>query len=340
MKSRHLMLLAVAVVALLAVSVFQKTSHRRTVSKSDTAPVLDVNVNVENINRVTVSQGADSTRVVIERLPDRWVARSAWGHDADERKVTELIEALNALRGEFRSNEASVLSDYGLGPDAPITPVTVTIYGLEWEEIASLEIGTQSPSGGVFVREPGTDAAFLSRTNILGKLGMWSGPARPENRVFLNLDVFECDRQDIRTISLFTDSTTLVMEKSFAEPDSLGTVDHSTWEWVLTAPERRALAKTKVDGIMNALTKVQAVDIDDPKANWEEYGLWKAPRRVEVGLADGSTFELRWGHARVPIDGQQDGIYVMSSIDQKIWVIRGFKADQVFKSLKDLLPEA
>lgn len=340
MKARQLTLLAVVVVALLALNMYQKSSHRKSVSRSDTAAVLDVDINVDQINRVTVSQGNDSTRVVLERLPDRWVTRSAWGHSADTRKVTELIEALNSLRGEFRSESAEVLADYGLGSEAEATPVTVTLYGNEWSEVASLEMGSQSPSGGVFVREPGSDTAYLSRTNVLGKLGMWNGPSRPENRTFLNLDVFECDRNDIRTISLFTDSTTLVLEKSFAEPDSSGYVDFSSWEWMLTSPERMALAKTKVDGIMNAMTKLQAADIDDPKANWESYGLWKAARRVEIGMADGSTFELRWGLIREKAEGVQDGVYVMTSKDKTIWVIREFKADQIFKSLEDLLPDA
>lgn len=339
MKPRQLAVLAAVVAALAAAVIVQNVSHERSTSRSDTRPVLDVNVVADEINRVTVSQGDDSTRVVLEKLPDRWVARSAWDHPADERKVRELIDALNGLRGEFRSDDADVLADYGLGPDADPHPVTVTLYGADWQEVAAVELGATS-NGGVFLREPGEDDAYLSRTNVLGKLGMWGGPKAPESRTFLDLDVFECQAADIRTIALFEGDGVLRMEKTYAEPDSAGTVDRSTWEWVLTEPERRPLAKTKADGVMNALTRVQAADIADPKGDWRDYGLWKAPRRVEVGLADGSTFELRWGEARDVTAGQQAGLYVMSSEDQTVWVIREFKADQIFKSLEDLLPES
>jgi len=339
MKPRQLVVLAAVVAALGAAVIVQNVRHERSTSRSDTRPVLDVNVVAEEINRVTVSQGDDSTRVVLEKLPDRWVVRSAWDHPADERKVRELIDALNGLRGEFRSNDAEVLADYGLGPDADPRPVTVTLFGADWQEVAAVELGSTS-GGGVFLREPGENAAYLSRTNVLGKLGMWGGPKAPESRTFLDLDVFECKAADIRSIALFDGDDVLRLEKTYAEPDSTGTVDDSTWEWVLTEPERRPLAKTKADAVMNALTRVQAVDIADPKGDWRDYGLWKAPRRVEVGLADGSTFELRWGVAREAGAGQQAGLYAMSSEDQTVWVIREFKADQIFKSLEDLLPES
>ena len=133
------------------------------------------------------------------------------------------------------------------------------------------------------------------------------------------------------------------MEKVFpapAEGDTTAVSDRSTWEWVLVQPERRPLAKTKVDGVMNALTNIQAADMDDPMAPMEQYGLWKAEKRVEVALADGTVFELRFGDLREESDGAQAGYYAMTSADRTIWVLREFKADQIFKELEELLPES
>ena len=340
MKPRNIMIMAAVVVVLLAVSMFQKMSHRRSVASSDTSALFDISFEGQEINRIVVARGeGDSTRVVLERLPDRWVARSAWSQPADSRKVEELLDALDGLRGEFRSESAEVLTDYGLGPDA--SPVVVTLYGAEWQELTSLELGDTPPSGtGVFVREPGSDAVYLCRTNVLGKLGMWQGPADPQNHNFLDLKVHACERQDIEAIRLHVgDKPSLSMEKVFAAPDSTGTVDKSTWEWVLVEPERRPLAKSKVDAIMTALTSVQAADVADPKGSWEDYGLWKADRRVEIALADGTDFELRFGAARPAADGKPDGVYTMTSNDTTVWVVKGFKADSIFKDLESLLPE-
>ena len=343
MSKRNLYLLGAAVVVLLGISLMQKTRHDRVTSAPDTAPVLASEFAAEDINRVVIA-GADSTRVVIERLPDHWVARSAWNHPVDERKITDLLDTLDGLSGQFRSENPEILGDYGLGADAE--PVTVTLFGKEWEPVYELEVGRKPDTGtGSFVRDPRNDAVFLTRDNVLGRMGMYTGLAKPEDKFFLDLEIFTCEREDIESIVLHDGDATLAMEKVFqtpepAEGDTIAPgIDRSTWEWVLVEPERRPLAKTKVDGVMSALTNVRASGIDDPDAPMETYGLWKAERRVEFALADGTEFELRIGAA---VDGAAEGQgerYVMTSADRTIWKLRDYKVNQIFKSLDDLLPE-
>jgi hypothetical protein len=346
MSKRNLYLLGLAVVVLIGLSLVQKTSHDRATSASDTDRILDAGFAAEDINRVLVASNADSTEVVLERLPDHWVARTAWSHPVDQRKLDELLEILDGLSGQYRSDNAEILADYGLGPDSEA--VTVTLFGKEWEPVYTLEIGRKPDRGaGAFVRDPADSAVFLTGANVLGKLGMYAGPAVPEDKYFLDLKVFDCSREDIEAITLHDGDTILAMEKVFAAPDPAegDTVaaapvqpDRSTWEWVLVEPERRSLAKSKVDGIMNALTNVQAAGIDDPSAPMEDYGLWKARRRVEVALADGSEFELRIGDLR-ETDGQKN-YFMMTSQDRTIWTLREYKVNQIFKTLDDLLPES
>ena len=344
MSKRNLYLLGLTVIVLIGLSLVQKTSHDRATSTSDTDRILDADFVAEDINRVVIAGGADSTEVVLERLPDHWVARSAWSHPVDGRKIDELLATLDGLSGQYRSANAEILADYGLGPDAE--PVTVTLFGKEWEPVYDLEIGRKPERGaGAFVRDPAGDAVYLTRADVLGRLGMYAGPAAPEEKFFLDLKVFACTREEIEAITLHDGDTTLALEKVFAAPEPAegDTVaaepDRGTWEWVLVGPERRALAKSKVDGILNALTNVQASGIDDPSAPMETYGLWKAPRRVEVALADGSLFELRIGDLREDAEGQKD-YFMMTSQDRTIWTLREYKVDQVFKKLKDLLPES
>ncbi len=344
MSKRNLYLLGISVIVLIGLSLVQKTSHDRATSASDTDNVLDAVFVAEDINRVTIAHAADSTEVVLERLPDHWVARSAWSHPVDGRKIDELLEILDGLSGQYRSDNPEILVDYGLGPDAG--SVTVTLYGKEWEPVYALEIGRKSERGaGAFVRDPAGDAVFMTSANVLGRLGMFAGPAAPEDKFFLDLKVFDCAREDVDAITLYDGETTLALEKVFAAPEPAegdtvaAAPDRSTWEWVLVSPERRPLAKSKVDGVMNALTNVQAAGVDDPAATMETYGLWKAQRRVEVALADGSMFELRIGDLRENEDGTKD-YYMMTSQDRTIWTLREYKVDQVFKKLEDLLPES
>jgi len=344
MSRRNIYTLVVAVIVLFGLSLIQKSSHERTTSASDTHPVLSAAFEADDINRVLVSTGADSTEVVLERLPGHWVARSAFDHPVEQRRIDDLLDALNGLTGQYRSDNADILVDYGLGPDAE--PITVTLFGKEWEPVYTLEIGRKPDRGaGAFVRDPASDTVFLARVDILGKLGLYSGPDVPESDFFLDLMVFECDRLDIEAMTLHQGDGVLAMEKVFtapepAEGDTVAPVpDRNTWEWVLVEPDRQPLAKSKVDGIMNALTNVRAAGIEDPQVPMETYGLWKAARRVEVALGDGTEFELRIGDMHEDDDGQKN-YYVMTSRDRTIWMLRDYKVDQIFKQLDDLLPES
>ncbi len=340
-RNRPLLILALTVVMLLAFSVVQRVLHRRAVTSPTTATVVAADFEPADINRVTVGTAADSVAVVLERLGEGWVARTAWGHPVDPRKLQELLAALDSLQGDFRSDEPAILEDYGLGPQSD--PVKVTLFGKDWQPVCALLLGKRADDGsGVFVRAPGSHAVYLVRTEVRGKLGLWAPEAKPETRTFLDLSVFKTDAAGIRQIALHDGDKTLVMEKVLT---TAGSGDGSApppqdWEWTLTAPSRRALAKTKVDGVMNALTGIQAADIADPGVGMEKYGLWKAARRVEVTLADGSTFELRVGDAQPATGGAQPGRYCMTSRDTRIWVIRENKLDQIFKKLADLTPDA
>jgi len=340
-RNRPLTILALAAALLLVVSVAQRMLHRRAVTSPATATVVAADFDPADVNRITVGAEADTATVVIERLGGGWVTRTAWDHPADPRKIQELLAAMDSLQGDFRSDEAAILDDYGLGPRS--APVEVTLFGKDWQPVCALLLGKRADDGaGVFVRAPGSNAVYLARTEVRGKLGLWSPESRPESRHFLDLSVFKTDAAGIRRIALHQGDKTLVMEKvlTAAGPGDGAAPPPQDWEWTLTAPSRRALAKTKVDGVMNALAAVQAADVADPGVGMDRYGLWKAERRVEVTMADGSTFELRVGDARPATGGAQEGRYCMTSLDRKIWVIRDFKIEQIFKKLEDLLPDA
>lgn len=118
-----------------------------------------------------------------------------------------------------------------------------------------------------------------------------------------------------------------------------GTVDHSVWEWVQAKPDSRPLAKSKVDAIASAVNNVRALDVDDPKINLAEYGLWRADNRIVIDMLDGSQFEMRFGSLREASDGILAGNWMMTSIDRTIWVMNEAKAKQLFKPVEDLLPE-
>ncbi len=344
MRNRNLIILAVVLALLITISVVQKAGRNHAASQPDTEPVLNAEFAPEDVNRVVVARGEpDSSDVVIERLPDQWVLRNSWSHRADAKRIDALIEVLQDIRGEFRSDDPAVLADYGLGGDDALR---VSIYGKDWQEVFSIEIGKKPSRGtGVFVRSPAGDAVFLTRADVLGRLGMYGGATDPKATHFMDLAVRETDRADIEAITTWIDGEATAIEKIYPQPEAaagdtaIAPVDRSTWEWRITEPERRAAAKTKCDVVLGALAKVRAVDIDDPDADLRGYGLWRAAKRVEARMADGSVFEMRFGNEREASAGSPEGVYMMTSADRTVWVVRKGVVDQIFKKTEDLLPE-
>ncbi len=346
MKNRNLIILAALLAVLVLISVAQRVGRERAAGDSDVAPVLAAEFVRDDINRVTLSYGgADSAAVVLEKLPDRWVVRSAYSHPADENRVTGLLDVLGGLQGEFRSDAEGVLADYGLGGDESLT---ITLFGADWQPVYTLEVGKQpSGGGGVFVRDPEVAAVFLTRGDVLGRVGLYTGPAQPQARHFLDLKVLQLDRLDIESIALrYEGGDDVVLEKVFAEPvaaegDSAApAVDRTTWEWRLTSPTQAAAAKTKCDAVLNALTRVTAVDVADPESDLRELGLWRVARRVEATLADGSVVEMRVGDLREAADGAPEGRFMMTGDDRTIWLLREYAVNQIFKQADELLPDA
>ena len=195
MKRNNLIILAVIVVALAAISLLQKTSHRRATSGSPTDQVLTADFDAENLRRVELGFGGGERAVVLENLPDGWVVGTAWNHPANEPRIDKLLRDLASLQGEFRSESEVVLADYGFSDS---TTVTVSAFGADPQPIFSLEIGKKPErSVGNFVKRPGSNAVYLTRTSVLSAIGLYGGPGVPENKHFLELDARKVERHDV-----------------------------------------------------------------------------------------------------------------------------------------------
>ena len=127
-----------------------------------------------------------------------------------------------------------------------------------------------------------------------------------------------------------------------AEGDTAATpgVDRLTWEWELTAPRTTALAKTRADGVLSAVTTVRAVDVDDPGADAAAYGLAEPVRTATLVFADGRRLELRFGAERTAQDGRPAGVWMQAGDDPTVWVVTTYAVNNIFKTVEDLLPES
>jgi hypothetical protein len=349
-KNKNLLVLAAILIVLLAVSLAQKSSHRKATTGAATATVLDGTFTADQLERITVALGEDEPTVELVATPTGWVIASAWDSRANPERVDALLRNLGDLRGEFRSESEAVLADYGLDAGAA---VKVRAFDKAGQPVIALDIGgSPERATGNFIRRPDSPAVYLSPTNLLSHVGLYNGPAQPQSRHFLDMQAFQADRLAVDSLIVEDETGRREMVKEFAvvepltqpgeavtEAPAAPETDRTTWEWKLTVPRNAVLAKTKADGVLGAAVSVRAIDVDDPGAEPASYGLGEAARRVTLVLEDGTRQTLAFGGKREADGDRQAGVWMRVEGDPTVWVVSQYAVDNIFKPVADLLPE-
>ena len=346
LKNRSMIILAVVLAALVAISLIQSISHKRATSHSDKTPLLTGNITADDLSRIEIGYGQEREAVVLEKLPDGWVVRTAYSYPANQNRVDTLLQSLSDLQGEFRSESAAVLPDYGF-TDSTSVCIRGYVTGTT-DPLLSLDIGKKPDrSVGNFVKQPGSSAVYLTSKSILSALGLYSGPALPQSKHFLELEAHRCDRLDVDAITLYDGDSVIAMVKEFAEPEpspddttgALPEIDRKVYEWKLIRPQRKSALKTKADGVLGAVSTIRAQDISDPDTDLASYGLADSHQRVEIIMQDGTQTTLVFGHPREADETVQAGVYMQVGGDESVWVVSEYLIKNIFKSYDELLPE-
>ena len=66
---------------------------------------------------------------------------------------------------------------------------------------------------------PADNRVYLTSASILGSLGLWSGPAKPQSRQFLDLEAYKATGQDVDSIVLEDNGKTV--ERLYVLPQSV-----------------------------------------------------------------------------------------------------------------------
>jgi len=344
-KTRNLVLLVVVLIVLLGISWLQKSSHTRSTSGSNMTVLLEGELTRDDVGRITVAYGLEGDVVELLATPEGWVVATAYDAKASDARVDALLRNLANLTGEFRSDAADVVADYGLDGDSSIR---IRAFSPGGDEVLALDVGN-SPERlpGNFVKSPDDSAVYLTQAGVLSHLGLYDGPARPKSTHFADLQAAKQDRKDIDRIVLESEGERLDLAKEFAltevaEDDTTGaepTIDRLTWEWKAVSHGGKALAKTKVDAVQNALTTIRAVDVDDPAGDAAAYGLEPAVRRATLVLEDGSERVFEYGAVREAVGDHPAGTWMRERGEPTVWVVTDYAVNSAFKTLEELLPD-
>ena len=341
-KTRNLVILAAVLVVLIGINLLQKSSHRKETTASATEVVLDGEFNKENTARLTLGFGSGEPQVVLEKGPEGWLLPSHFGARASDQRVAAVLRNFSDVAGEFRSDSAKVLADYGLRDDEC---VIVRGFAADGGELFALCLG-RTPTGfpGQFIRRPGSNRVFVSQKGLLSHLGIYGEPAAPTARHFLELQAVKEDRESIDSMVIRDGEAAREWTKEFAvvEPaedaaeDAAPAVERGVWEWLENGRPATDLAKTKIDGLLNSAISIRATDVADPGADLAEYGLDNPDRSVTLQRQDGSSLKMEFGATREGNDGVAAGTFMRIDGGSTIWVVTEYTVKNIFKPRNEL----
>ncbi|MFH1029888.1 MAG: DUF4340 domain-containing protein [bacterium] len=264
-------------------------------------------VDAKNIDKIEILKAGKA--VLIENHEGVWKIISQNGFIADQEAIGSLIsEALDLNRYILASQNAEKFSDFEVD-DAKGT--NIKLYE-DSKEIANFYIGKAGPDfDSTYFRLTGDNNVYLSKGYVRYYFD------KDEWRDLVIYD-FEAENATKIALKYRNVSDNVILEK-------IGDA------WKIEGIEAKDADKSKVEQILNTLSKLRANDVEYNKTP-KECGFGSAPLAVRLELADGGKRNLIIGGK--PSD-EEDKYYAKREEDDTIYILNKTTVDNLMKKAGD-----
>ncbi len=281
MKLKQIIVLTF-ILAILAAMIVWKNSRKSEFVYQQESTSLEVGLEPALATAVRIKK--QDSEINIGKEGDAWRVASRFNAKADANKVRQLLEVVSDLSGEFRSNDAALLSDYEIENEKALRIEIVQNDGKN----AVLLIGLARPDQrGIFLRLENSNAVYLSNDQLLVNMGLYGDLVRENPKADFWID-FRLLDLEIDSVS----SITLIQSKDGKENiifslEKAADVQNpalATWK-MKDAPESFMVDESKVKTYLHKFQFERAKEILDPAG---QYGLENPDFKLVFGLADGA----------------------------------------------------
>ncbi|MFH1708435.1 MAG: DUF4340 domain-containing protein [Planctomycetota bacterium] len=280
--------------------------------------------------------GKDAEKIVIRKSGDLWVVGSRFNAPADAEKVGKFLDLYKGLMGSFRSDQASLIDDYGLGKDALHLKI---VRAGDTQEPVELLIGKKSK----FARQAEANAVYSIDADFNRELGLWGEePTAPGAAEWLKKKILTLAKDDLTRVELVYPDKTILLERKEKPPAPVAEVPagetpkaapKSEFEWLVTSPLPAGMtAKANAAAhVLDRLADLECSDVADP-AKVIEWGLDKPPFVLKAFKAQGDPVEIRAG---LP-DPDKDAYLQLSTAAGTVFMARSWSFTGLFPKARDL----
>ena len=173
MKIQQIIILAVILGLLLTAAVAKVLFVKEPVDKAEYAK-LNIVLNPAAVCGIELKKGEDKDIIKIEKVDDEWVITSKWNVRAKKSSIDDLLNAVQAMQGELRSSDKSVLGDYGITEDKGFS---VFLYDKDGKPLQRFVVGTKLVSdNSCFIRNADSANVYLLNKEIFSAIGVFGKP--------------------------------------------------------------------------------------------------------------------------------------------------------------------
>jgi len=176
MREKNLVILCIVFAILISLAYFKKSIKPQVPTTEEISDIIEPSISLDSLTEIIIrlgdgqSEDVDNPKNVhLVKEGDHWIVKTHFGVYARDQVIKTLLEKLDQLKGELRSNRKKVLIDYGIDDEQA---VHVQLHRQDADHI-DIAIGTKKAGfRDNFVRVGKTNAVYIVNENLLAALGV------------------------------------------------------------------------------------------------------------------------------------------------------------------------
>src|SRR3989338_1235199 len=292
MKSKHILLLAVALGVLIGAIVWKQSQRPAELSTEEFSP-LNLKLDAAQVEKIVVSSGPEEKAVELVKGEQGWKVENFFQARADEDKISGFLKEIKALKGELRGKNKTLFPDFQIADEEAYRIIFSRTDGTE---LLSLLVGLKVPNyRSVFLRQKDSEQVYITGTNLFEKMGVYSDPVKekpkPDYWASMSLVGSRAGAVERIEIKKVIDGKDTLVSSVIRETDS---ADSTKKKWKYTRPDLPFQAdNAKVEQfVIGTLSNWKASKALDPNAKDQDYGLDKPAWQMQIGFDGGSELAL------------------------------------------------
>ncbi len=295
MRFKNLVFFFIVLAVLLAVVFIKRITRPKVPTAEQWADIVPQSVNNDNITDCLISLGEKQVHLL--KKDNNWFIDDKQKVYADKVKINFLLGQIDSLQGELRSDEGSILADYGISNKQG---VHIQLKN-KAKEICHIVIGTKKAGWKKnFVRLNSSNAVYIADGDMLSALGLY-GDIESENLKpdqWLDKQILHFAQDKIKSVKLEKGKDMFMnIEKAADDKNS---------EWKTIKDYSQKIDQSKITGFLKLLSELRAGSF----ASAEESKKFKSSSwKMSIGLDDGTAIILERGQ-------QKSGNYYLKVSDK------------------------